>query len=80
MPTKWNDLYNMLKNTKQQPSGGWEPALPLILNSWYDSMPILKQLRFEEHIRWAYDNNQIEEIGKYLRSLLEDDWAHIGEI
>ena len=79
-PTKWNDLFGMLKNTKQNSDGGWTPPLPLILFAWETTMPIEKQLRFKEHIQWAYDNKQIEEVGKYLRSLVEEEWAHFGEI
>ena len=80
MPMKWNDLFGMLKDTKQNPDGGWTPSIPLILAAWHDTMPIEKQLRFKEHIQWASDNSQIEEVGKYLQSLPEDDWAHFGEI
>jgi hypothetical protein len=43
-------------------------------------MPIEKQLRFKEHIQWAQDNGQIEMIGRYLRSLTEQDWYHFGEL
>jgi len=53
MPPQWSDLYGMLKNTRQKPSGGWEPPLPLILAAWHHSMPIEKQLRFKEHLHWA---------------------------
>lgn len=80
MPPEWAELFRMLKNTKQQPNGGWEPSLPLILVAWHDTTPAEKQLRLEEHIQWAFDNNQIEEVGRYLRSLSENDWAHYGEI
>ncbi len=80
IPTDWNGLYNRLKNKKQKPSGGWEPSLPLILAAWDVTIPIEKQLRFKEHIKWAADNGQIEEIGLYLRSLTEDKWYHFGEL
>lgn len=80
VPMRWNDLFGMLKNIKQNVSGGWKPSLPLILAAWYDTTPIEKQLRFKEHIKWASDNNQLEEVGKYLRSLAEEEWAHFGEI
>lgn len=80
MPTKWNILFGILKNTKQNPDGEWKPALPLILSAWEHTIPLQKYLVFQEHIKWASDNNQIEEIGKYLRSLSEEDWAHYGEI
>lgn len=80
VPMRWNDLFGMLKNIKQNASGGWKPSLPLILAAWHDTTPIEKQLRFKEHVQWASDNNQLEEVGKYLRSLAEEEWAHFGEI
>lgn len=75
MPMKWNDLFEMLKN--KTPEG---PSLPLILAGWEHTVPLQKSLVFQGHIQWASDNNQIEEIGIYLRSLPEEDWAHYGEI
>jgi len=80
IPRDWHKLYEMLKNKQQKPSGGWIPSLPLILAAWDATMPIEKQWRFKEHIQWAADNEQIEEIGKYLLSLKEDDWFHFDEV
>lgn len=80
IPKDWNKLYSMLKNKKQKTTGGWEPPLPLILTAWHTTMPIEKLLRFKEHIQWAADNNQIEEISHYLKNLSEDDWYHFGEL
>ena len=79
-PIKWRDLFVMLKDKKQIPSGGWEPSLPLILGAWGNTMPIEKLWRFREHIQWAFDHNQLDEVGRYLRSLSENDWTHFGEI
>jgi hypothetical protein len=79
LPTQWNQLYGMLKNTHQMPSGGWEPPLPLILAAWHHSMPIQKQLRFKEHLQWAMAQEQLPEIAAFLRSLQEDQWCHFGE-
>jgi len=42
MPLKWNDLFKMLKNTKQNSSGGWTPSLPLILAGWEHTVPLQK--------------------------------------
>lgn len=80
MPPQWNELYKMLRNTGQKPSGGWEPSLPLILAAWQNSMPIEKQLRFKEHLKWAEQQHQLTEIDKYLRALPESQWCHFGEI
>lgn len=80
MHSLWNDLFRMLMHTRQQASGSWEPSLPLILAAWDNTMPVMRQLRFKEHIQWAHDQGQLEEIGTYLRSLPEDGWCHFGEI
>lgn len=78
-PPQWSQLFSLLKNTRQKPSGGWEPPLPLIAGAWHHSMPIEKQLRFKDHLAWAETQNQLEEIGRYLRSLSEEQWCHYGE-
>ena len=79
-PPEWADLHGMLANRQQKLSGGWEPSAPLILAAWHCTMPIEKQLRFKEHIQWAADHNQLEEVGALLRSLPEDKWVHFGEV
>ena len=42
MPTPWNRLYELLRDRRRKASGGWEPALPLILAAWEHSLPIEK--------------------------------------
>lgn len=80
IPRNWQKLYEMLKDKRQKPSGRWDPPLPLILAAWDVTMPIEKQLRFKEHIRWACQHGQAEQIEKYLRTLSEKDWFHFGEL
>ena len=80
IPRDWDGLYKMLADRKQKPSGGWEPPLPLILAAWHETMPIEKQLRFKEHVQWADEHNQLDQIGEYLRTLPEEQWYHFGEL
>jgi hypothetical protein len=80
IPKDWKNLYDMLVNKRKKPSGTWEPPLPLILAAWHTTMPIEKQQRFKEHIQWAHDNGQLDQIGSYLRSLSEHEWSHFGEL
>lgn len=79
-PDAWNRLYGILRNTRQKPSGGWEPPLPLILGAWNHSSPIEKQLRFKEHLEWAEQQDQMQEVAVFLRSLSENQWCHWGEV
>jgi len=80
LPPVWSKLYGMLHNTQQKLSGGCKPSAPLILAAWHCTMPLEKQLRFKEHIQWAADQNQLEELGAFLRALPEDEWVHFGEV
>ena len=80
IPRDWNKLYKMLANSRQLPSGGWEPALPLILAAWHETDADQKQQRFREHSEWADDQGQLFEVGQYLRSLDEHDWFHVDEL
>lgn len=78
-PSEWSRLYGLLKNTRRNGTGGWDPPLPLILGAWHDSSPEEKQRRFEEHLRWAQEQDQPPEVGTFLRALPEEDWCHTGE-
>ncbi|HBP86144.1 MAG TPA: hypothetical protein DD706_00440 [Nitrospiraceae bacterium] len=79
MPQKWSALYQKLKGTWQKPTGGWEPPIPLILAAWHDTSALEKQLRLREHLQWAEKQDQLQEIGIFLRALDEKDWCHLGE-
>jgi TPR repeat protein len=80
VPKDWNRLYKMLANTYQLPSGGWVPALPLILAAWHETDADQKQQRFREHLEWAGSQDQLGMIGAYLRSLQEAEWFHRSEL
>jgi len=71
VPRVCNKLYKMLVNRRQLPSGGWEPALPLILASWHETDADQKQQRFRKHLKLAGSQDQLGMIGAYLRSLHE---------
>ncbi len=73
MPTKWNDLYNMLANKKSK-----NPSLPLILSAWWAVPALPKILRLKEHIEFAYKQGVWDEVDKFLRNLDKDDWAYGG--
>ena len=79
-PQKWNELYGRLKNTRRKPGGGFDPPLPLILAAWWESSDFDKRNRLRDHLRWAIEQNQVDEILIFLQSLKESDWVHEGEI
>jgi hypothetical protein len=70
----------MLKDQRRNPSAGWIPPVPLILAAWGTTTPVEKQLRLKEHLQWAADKGQLQEVGSFLRSLSEEQWCHFGEV
>jgi hypothetical protein len=55
-PQRWNELWEMLPDRKQKPSGGWSPPPPLILAAWWHTTGLEKMLRLREHIEYAASN------------------------
>ena len=80
IPHTWKVLYEMLDGKRQNSSGRWEPPVPFILAAWYETTPLEKYLRFKDHIQWAADHNQLDEIEAHLRNLPEKDWYHFEEL
>ena len=78
MPQFWNEMYKLLPPRINGNSTENSP-LPLILAAWHEAPPKLKMLRLEEQIRWAFENENFDEISDYLRRLKDDQWFHIGE-
>ena len=68
-PTSWCKLFEMLEDYKNN-----ELKIPLVLNGWIMSNDFQKNIRFKQHLKWAYDHGQIKEIDKFLRSLPKEDW------
>jgi len=78
MPMKWNDLYQLLLDTRRV-GDGWEPSLPLILGAWHYSSNVEKMLRLEEHIAWAEEHASLVRISEFLRGLDETGWHHLND-
>lgn len=75
IPEKWNELYKLVtRKTKAK-----DLALPLILSAWWDSPDIMKELRFKEHLEYAYDNGLINEVKDFLSNLDETEWHHLED-
>ncbi len=75
LPNHWDGLWQMLPNRKRA-GDRCEPPPPLILAAWY-SPALLKAMRLEEHIRYAAAHGALAAVDRYLRSLTEEQWAHL---
>jgi hypothetical protein len=83
VPRRWKDLYDIL-NPALLDSGGarlnWTPAGPLILGGWWHTSSEDKRRRLQEHIEFAATRGLLEDVGRFLRSLPEAEWAHTWEL
>jgi hypothetical protein len=58
----------------------WQPAPPLLLAAWHDThAQVMKMLRLKEHIDWAEQHGMLDQVDKFLRSLPDSEWAHVGD-
>jgi hypothetical protein len=44
-----------------------------------DTPAMLKMLRLQEHIEYAQAHGVLADVDAFLRSLPEEDWAHLGD-
>lgn len=70
-PLLWSALYVLLEgehyaDLRPPPQG------PTLSN-------LQRRLHFREHIEWAARHGKLETMAKYLASLAEPDWVHMGE-
>jgi hypothetical protein len=79
MPHQWIALWEMLPN-KTKVGTRSQPARPLILAAWHEAPALAKMLRLQEHIEWAAQHGVFDQVNKFLRSLPESEWAHLGEL
>jgi len=77
MPQQWNALWGILPHRTRE-GVSWRPSPPLILAAWYATPAGLKMSRLEEHINWAAQHGALVEVDRFLRSLPESQWLHIG--
>lgn len=74
-PQKWNELWNLLPN-KTRKGAGWNPPAPLILAAWWETSDSEKKERLKEHILYAKNNDTLDKIILFLRSLEPNEWYY----
>ena len=78
MPVRWKELWEMLPGRERR-GASWEPPPPLILAEWWSTPSFSKMERLAEHIDYAQAHGVLTDVDRFLRALLEGEWAHLGE-
>jgi len=74
-PALWAALYLLLEgdhyaDLAPPPTQAWQ---------WSKLSNLQKRLRFREHIEWADRHGKLDAMARYMESLAEPDWVHMGE-
>ena len=77
-PQEWSKLWHMLPN-RRRAGGGWHPPAPLILSGWWTTSDKDKQLRLQEHVRYADEHGELIAVAEYLSRLPESAWHHVRD-
>ncbi|MCG2592137.1 hypothetical protein LZ009_05015 [Ramlibacter sp. XY19] len=70
----WSALYVLLEGDHYA-----DLRPPPTQDGWATMSNLQRRLHFREHIEWAARHGKLEAMAKYLASLAEPDWVHMGE-
>jgi hypothetical protein len=74
-PMLWSALYVLLEGDRYADLR--PPPVPPWL--WATLSNLQRRLHFREHIEWADRHGKLDELARYVASLAEPDWVHMGE-
>ena len=74
-PLLWSALYLLLEGERYS---DLRPP-PTQGSLWETLSNLQRRLHFREHIEWAARHGKLETLAKYLASLAEPDWVHMGQ-
>ena len=74
-PLQWAALYDLLGGDRK-PDLPIPPVQPWL---WSHLSGLQKRLRFREHVEWAERHGKLAEMAKFMGSLAEGDWVHMGD-
>jgi hypothetical protein len=74
-PLLWSALYVLLEGDHY---ADLRPP-PVQGGMWTKFSNLQRRLLFREHIEWAASHGKLDELARYIDSLAEPDWVHMGE-
>lgn len=70
---RWQQLYILLKSANRG-----DPPPPMIGIEAAKTPPLVKRIRMRDQAEWAEQNGLLEPLFRFVRSLPENQWVHIG--
>ena len=74
-PLLWSALYELLEGDHY---ADMRPP-PVLPRSWATLSNLQRRLHFHEHIEWADRHGKLDELARFIATLAEPDWVHMGE-
>lgn len=74
-PMLWSALYVLLEGDRYADL----PPPPVQAWMWSTLSNLQRRTHFREHIEWAERHGKLEDMGRFVESLDELDWIHMGE-
>ena len=75
MPIMWMEMFKMIEEWNDEKE---KISIPLILAAWHHTTGLMKLIRFNEHLDFAFKKGKIRTIDEYLNKLKDDDWFGIS--
>lgn len=77
-PGRWQEFHAMLP-ARTTSRGSLQAPAPIVGAAWVVTPPLTKRLTFREQIEWAESTGVLEMAMRFMQSLQEDEWLHMGE-
>ena len=77
-PERWLELHALLP-ARETPRGIQNPSPPPTGPAWGLTAPLTKRLPFREHVEWAEGLGALENVMRFMQTMPEDGWLHMGE-
>lgn len=78
LPAAWQRLYDLLPG-KLTTGRVWQPPPPITGHAWQATSAMPKRMCLRDHIEWAERQGALEGVMRFIKSLPESQWHHVGD-
>jgi hypothetical protein len=77
-PERWTE-FSALLSARKTARGLQQPPAAATGPAWAVTAPLTKRMCFREQIEWAEQAGALEDAIRFMHSISEDEWLHMGE-